>query len=79
MVSVKILGLGCKKCRNLMRKVQDIAAQNNIEAQVIKVTEIEEIVSSGIMMTPGLVINENVKSYGIIPKDEQILNWLKGN
>jgi len=31
------------------------------------------------MMTPALVVNETVKSYGIIPKDEQILNWLKEN
>jgi hypothetical protein len=33
----------------------------------------------GIMMTPGLVINEQVKSFGIIPKDDQILKWLKEN
>lgn len=77
MVSVKILGTGCKKCRTLETKVRELIASNNIEAVVEKVTDLQDIVNYGIMMTPGLVINEQVKSYGIIPKDEQIINWLK--
>ena len=79
MISVKILGTGCNKCKALEKKVRDLATQNNIDAEFAKVTEIVDIVKYGIMMTPGLVINEEVKSYGIIPKEEQILNWLKGN
>lgn len=79
MVTVKVLGTGCKKCQTLEQKVKEVAAQNNIEAEFTKVTEIADIMKYGVMMTPGLVINEVVKSYGIIPKDEQIINWLKGN
>ncbi len=79
MISVKILGTGCKKCQTLEQKVREIAAQNNVEAEFTKVTEIEDIMKYGIMMTPGLVINEQVKSYGAIPKDEQIIKWLKDN
>lgn len=78
MISVKILGTGCKKCLNLEAKVKEIVSQNGIDAAVEKVTDINEMIGYGIMMTPGLVINEQVKSYGIIPKDDQILNWLKG-
>lgn len=79
MVSVKILGTGCKKCLNLEAKVREIVSQNGIDAAVEKVTDINEMMGYGIMMTPGLVINEQVKSFGIIPKDDQILNWLKEN
>jgi len=79
MVSVKILGTGCKKCQTLEAKVRELVAANNIDAVVDKVTDLQEIVGYGIMMTPGLVINEKVKSYGIIPKDEQIIYWLKEN
>jgi small redox-active disulfide protein 2 len=79
MVSVKILGTGCKKCQTLESKVRDLVTQNGIDAVVEKVTDIQEMVNYGIMMTPGLIINEKVKSYGIIPKDDQIINWLKGN
>lgn len=77
MVSVKILGTGCKKCQTLEAKVRELVASNSIDAVVEKVTDLQKIVGYGIMMTPGLVINEKVKSYGIIPKDEQIINWLK--
>lgn len=79
MVTVKILGTGCKKCQNLENKVRELVTTNSIEAVVEKVTDIQEMVNYGIMMTPGLVINEKVKSFGIIPKDDQIINWLKEN
>jgi small redox-active disulfide protein 2 len=79
MLSVKILGTGCKKCQTLELKVRELVATNNIDAAVEKVTDIQEMVKYGIMMTPGLIINEKVKSFGIIPKDDQIINWLKEN
>ncbi len=78
-MKIKILGSGCKKCLTLENKVREMLRQNNINAEVEKVTQISEIVKYAIMMTPGLVINEKVKSYGVIPKDDQLLNWLKGN
>ncbi|MBU2494785.1 MAG: TM0996/MTH895 family glutaredoxin-like protein [Bacteroidetes bacterium] len=78
MISVKILGTGCKKCQTLEQKVRDIVTGNNVDANVEKITDINEMMTYGIMMTPGLVINEKVKSVGVIPKDEQILNWLIG-
>lgn len=79
MISVKILGPGCSKCKTLESKVKDIVAKHSIDAAVSKVEDINEMMSYGIMMTPGLVVNEKVKSFGIIPKDDQILNWLKEN
>lgn len=76
MISIKILGTGCKKCQTLEDKVRDVVNNNNVEAIVEKVTDINEMMNYGILMTPGLVVNEIVKSSGIIPKDDQILNWL---
>lgn len=77
-MKVKILGTGCKKCQTLEAKVREVVQQNNIDAEVEKVTDLSAIVSYGIMMTPGLVIDGKVKSYGTIPKDDQILSWLRG-
>ena len=77
MVSVKVLGTGCKKCQTLEAKVRDLVATNQIDATIEKVTDIQEMVNYGIMMTPGLIINEKVKSFGIIPKDDQLISWLK--
>jgi small redox-active disulfide protein 2 len=77
-MTVKVLGSGCKKCNALEAKVKEIIASNQIIATVEKVTDLSEIMNYGIMMTPALVVDEKVKSYGVIPKDDQILSWLKG-
>ncbi len=74
---IKILGTGCKKCSTLEQKVRDIVAANSIDATIEKVTDIQLIIGYKIMTTPGLVINETVKSAGYIPKDDQILTWMK--
>ncbi len=65
------------KCRRLEEKVREVVSENNIHAEVEKVTDINDMMKYNIMMTPGLVINEKLKSTGNIPKDEQILNWIK--
>ncbi len=77
MLNIKILGIGCPKCRKLEEKVKEIVMLNNITANVEKVTNVNDMMKYNIMMTPGLVINEILKSTGNIPKDEQILNWIK--
>ncbi|NUN68555.1 MAG: thioredoxin family protein [Bacteroidetes bacterium] len=77
MTAVKILGSGCAKCKTLHARVQELITQNNIMATVIKVEDLVEIMKYGILSTPGLVVNEQVKSAGSVPKDEQILAWLK--
>ncbi len=74
---IKILGTGCPRCKKLEEQVRNIITANNIEAEIVKVTQIDEMLEYGIMATPGLVINEKLKSNGILPKDEQILNWIK--
>ncbi|MCX6151135.1 MAG: thioredoxin family protein [Ignavibacteriales bacterium] len=76
---IKILGSGCAKCNKLEEKVKQLALENNIEATFQKVTDFKEMINYKIMMTPALVINEVVKSTGIIPKDDQIIKWLKEN
>jgi small redox-active disulfide protein 2 len=76
MVSIKILGSGCAKCKTLNAKVLELVTANGLPATVTKVEEITEIMKYGILSTPGLVINEKVKSIGNIPKDEQILAWI---
>lgn len=74
---IKILGAGCSKCVNLEKKVRELVEQNLIDAEVQKVSDLQDIMKYGIMMTPGLVINEKVVHYGSTPKDSQILQWIK--
>ncbi|HEY5536869.1 MAG TPA: thioredoxin family protein [Ignavibacteria bacterium] len=76
-MNIKILGVGCSRCKKLEQQVRDLVAKNNINTEIEKVTDIQDMIKYGIMATPGLVINEKLKSSGILPKDEQILNWIK--
>jgi len=76
MVTVKILGTGCPNCRKLEALAKEAAEEAGIEAVFQKVDDINQIISYGIFMTPGLVINETVHSSGKIPSKEQIKEWL---
>lgn len=74
---IKILGVGCPRCKKLEEQVKKILAENNIASEIEKITDIDEMMEYGILATPGLVINEKLKSSGITPKNEQVLNWIK--
>lgn len=75
---VKVLGSGCNKCKTLEAQIQKLKKNNNLDIEIQKITQLNDIIAYGVMMTPGLVINEEVKSVGKIPKDDQILKWIKG-
>ena len=51
--------------------------EKNIDTTIEKVTNIDDMIKYGIMATPGLVINDKLKSTGILPKNEQIINWIE--
>ena len=77
MTTVKVLGAGCAKCKTLHQRLLDLKTEQGLDFELIKVTEIQEIISYGIMATPGLVVNGVVKSSRAVPKDAQLLQWLK--
>lgn len=78
MITIKVLGMGCKKCENLELKVKDLVSKYAIDARIEKVTDLQQIMQYKVLSTPALVINEQVKSSGLIPKDEEIINWMRG-
>ena len=73
---VKVLGVGCQKCSNLERQMLEIRDRFQLDYEVQKVTQLDEIMTYGVMMTPGLVIDEELKSAGKLPKESEILSWL---
>lgn len=76
-MNVKVLGTGCQKCEFLEQRVKKVAAAHNLDIELEKVSDVNDILSYGIMMTPGLVVNGDVKSSGKIPSEQQILEWLQ--
>jgi small redox-active disulfide protein 2 len=79
MLEIKVLGTGCARCKELERMCFDVAAENNITADIQKVTELKDIMSYGIMQTPGLVINGVVKLSGKLPTSSTLLQWMREN
>jgi len=77
MIEIKILGSGCARCNELEKLCRNVAAQNDINADIQKITDLKEIMSYGIMQTPGLVINGKVKISGKLPTASTLLNWMK--
>lgn len=76
-MEIKILGTGCPKCKRLEELVREAAAEAGIEVVITKVSDVNAIMSYQIMSTPGLVINEQVKSAGRLPRKEEIIAWLE--
>ncbi len=69
---VKILGTGCPNCLKLEKVVREVIADLHLEAIVEKVTKIDEIMDYGVMMTPALVVNEDVVLIGKIPAKKKL-------
>ncbi len=76
MKSIKVLGSGCKNCETTAKLISIAAKEAGIEIQLEKVTDITEIMTYGVMSTPGVVIDEKVVHAGGLPGPEQIRQWL---
>jgi small redox-active disulfide protein 2 len=75
-MKVKILGPGCAKCKKLYAEAERAVATSGVAAELEKVEGFEDITSYGIMMTPALVIDEEVKASGRVPSTAEIVSWL---
>lgn len=75
-MEVKILGTGCANCKRLEQVAREAIVEAGLAAQVIKVTEMKDIMAYPILSTPGLVINEKVVSSGRVPKKAEVVTWL---
>jgi small redox-active disulfide protein 2 len=63
-VKIEILGTGCPKCEALMRNVEAAVRELGIDAEISKVTDIVEIANRGVMMTPALSVDDDIKLVG---------------
>ena len=77
MKKIQILGTGCPKCKQLTENAQIAAKELGIEHEIIKVTDISEIMAFGVMMTPALVVDGEVKSSGKLLSADQIKKLLE--
>ena len=75
-MQIKVLGPGCSNCRKTEEVVKQAVAQAEVTAEVVKVTDMLEIASHGVMATPAVVVDGQVKLAGKVPSLQEVLAWL---
>jgi small redox-active disulfide protein 2 len=76
-MKIEILGTGCPKCEALESNARKALEQSGKKAEIVKVKEIDKIINYGVMSTPAIVIDGEVRSYGAVASVEDILGWLQ--
>ncbi|MBN2737933.1 MAG: TM0996/MTH895 family glutaredoxin-like protein [Spirochaetales bacterium] len=76
-MKIQILGAGCPKCKLLEENARKALAELGNNFEIEKVTDLNEIMEYGIMMTPGFAIDKNVKSVGKVLTTEQIKDFIQ--
>lgn len=77
MLNIKVVGPGCPNCNKLEQMCRHIIAENNIEAEVEKISDINEFIKWNILMTPALILNNKVVTSGKLPTQSTLEQWIK--
>jgi small redox-active disulfide protein 2 len=77
-MKVQVLGMGCAKCKAVVEKAEQAIDDAGVEAQVEKVTDLAAIAEYGVMVTPALAVDGEVKVAGRVPSVDEIKGWLTG-
>ena len=77
-MEVKILGMGCPKCKRLEAMAREVAGELGVEATFTKVQDMDAILAYDVVTTPALVVDEQVVVSGRLPRKDEIRNWLNG-
>lgn len=76
-MEIKVLGPGCRNCKNLLLATQAAVKEMGLDTEVIYVTDMVDIAAAGIMRTPGLIVNGKVKSTGRVPNIREIRQMIQ--
>jgi small redox-active disulfide protein 2 len=76
-IKIQILGTGCPKCKKTAEAAEAAVNELGIEAEIVKVTDLNEIMTYGVMRTPALAVDGDVKVVGKVPSIEDIKNLIK--
>lgn len=75
-MKIEILGMGCPKCKILYENAQKAVSESRVQAEVVKLEELDKIMGYGVMVTPALVIDGEVKASGRIPSVQEIRSFI---
>ena len=75
-MKIEVCGPGCKRCHSTLKNVQDAVGELKVNAEVVYITDIKEMMARGVMFTPAVIIDGKMKSSGKVPTVEEIKKWL---
>ncbi len=75
-MKIEILSVGCATCNKLFDSVKELVSQKGIEAEVIKVEDMNTFCQYGVFMLPAVVVDGEVKVAGKVPGESELLSWL---
>ena len=75
-MEIKVLGPGCAKCNKTEKLIQEMINETGADARVEKITDMMQIASFGVFATPSVIIDNQVKCSGKVPKKGDIKKWL---
>jgi small redox-active disulfide protein 2 len=75
-MKIQVLGTGCPKCKKLAENAQAAVQEAGLDCEIVKVTDINEIMKFGVMLTPALAIDGQVKVAGKVPGPDEIKKML---
>lgn len=76
-MKIQICGPGCTKCHETERLVQETVAENNITAEIEKITDFNAIAQLGVFTTPAVIVDGTIKCIGKVPSKTEILSWIR--
>lgn len=75
-MKIEILGMGCPKCKKLYENTQTAVKESGVQAEIAKVEDIQKIMDYGLMSTPAIAIDGEVKAAGRVPAPDEIKKWI---
>ncbi|WP_022663438.1 thioredoxin family protein [Paucidesulfovibrio longus] len=76
-MKIQVFGPGCAKCTQTEKVVREALAESGVQADVVKITDFQEIASFGVFSTPAVAVDGEVKLVGAVPTKNDVLGWLK--
>ncbi len=78
-MDIKVLGTGCPKCNKLEKLVKEVVQETGADADFEKVSDVNQIAKAGVMLTPALMIDGEIKVAGKVPSKQELAKMISGS
>ncbi|MGM0446555.1 MAG: thioredoxin family protein [Bacillota bacterium] len=77
MIKIEVFGTGCPSCKKTEAHIKNIVAELDLDAEIVKVEDMDEITERGVMLTPAVAVDGEMKVSGKVPSETEILKWFE--